>query len=357
MDLFKLTSTFYPGPTITKFDTLIWRERFREAGDFVIQSTNDLSALEALPLGSFISHSDTGEAMIVENHEIVRQKDKTLKITISGRSAEVLAEDRSVLGTNIQLINAISNQQNETVLTGTPEDIAALLLRRGLQRYFTLYLDDWIPNLAVRQEIVTMDSSREISIQRGDVYSAVIPLLATAAAGLKIVRPSGAQTTLDIVVHDGINRSSTVSFYAQQEDLVDATYFWSIKGYKNTATVNTKSSWRVVQDRAIVPTLTGLDRRVMYVAAADIEGTFPSPTTTDVLASRGQLALDERRKLQILSATISETARPKFKLNYDVGDLVTVLGEFSTSSVMRVTEHITTVDAKGVRGYPSLSTV
>lgn len=92
----------------------------------------------------------------------------------------------------------------------------------------------------------------------------------------------------------------------------------------------------------------------MYVDANDIEGTIAN-TGSDVIYARGQSEMDDHKKIALLQAKISTTARPKFKVHYDVGDLVRVFGEFATAQTMRVTEHILTVDKKGMRGYPSLS--
>ena len=58
-----------------------------------------------------------------------------------------------------------------------------------------------------------------------------------------------------------------------------------------------------------------------------------------------------------MQAKISQTAKPKFKINYDVGDLVTCFGDFGTVQKMRVTEHVLTVDKDGIQGYPTLNIV
>jgi hypothetical protein len=168
------------------------------------------------------------------------------------------------------------------------------------------------------------------------------------------VRPNGAQTTLDIVVHDGVDRTGTVIFYAMYEDLDDAKYFWSNKGDMNYIAIATDSTFRLYRDRAMGADVTGLLKKEYYVEASDLKGAYSPPTATDVVASRAQMELDEYKGCQMVEATISETARPKFKIHYDVGDLVMVFGEFSVAQPFRVTEHILTIDDDGERGYPSL---
>ena len=75
------------------------------------------------------------------------------------------------------------------------------------------------------------------------------------------------------------------------------------------------------------------------------------------MATRAQSVLDANKQITIVQAKIATTAKPRFKSNYDVGDLVGVFGEFSVAQTMRVTEHILTIDDKGIRGYPALSAV
>lgn len=356
MELFKLITTptsYLPGDTIPKFETLVWSERYRAPGDFKLEVENEFAVLKKLPLGTLISHTDTKEVMIVENHEITRNpKDRSLKVNVSGRSFETFAENRITDGSKLALEAAVNI---ETLGPLSSSTIARNLLRIGLQPG-TATADDAIPNLLVNEVMRSFDTAMLQVIKRGDIYGRVLEFLQICDAGIKINRPFGAQTTLDIIVHDGIDRTNSVIFYAQNEDLDDANYFWSIKSEKNYAQVTGKLYGRLYPDRNLLGVnQTGLNRKVAYVEANDLEETSYPPTATDVLSARGQLELDYMQRTSLLQAKISQTAKPKFKFDYDVGDIVTVFGEFDIDQVARVTEHILTVDKDGIRGYPSLN--
>ena len=95
----------------------------------------------------------------------------------------------------------------------------------------------------------------------------------------------------------------------------------------------------------------------MYLESSELDVAYVFGSTDGVVARFAQLEMAQHRELALLQATISETARPKFKINYDVGDLVFVYGEFGTGDVMRVTEHIYTKDDEGIHGYPALTAI
>jgi Siphovirus ReqiPepy6 Gp37-like protein len=359
MKFFKLITTpsatpsFLPGDTIQNFDSLVWTERYSTAGEFQMILEKDVSLLTALPTGSLVSHTDTKEVMIVENQEVERPKKGNLKVTISGRSLETFAENRPTAGS---LLPISPNTNIETSAVASSATIAASLLKGQLEPG-TASVGNAIPNLRIVTTMRVLDTAMAQVIQRGDVYARVLELLKLANGGIKMVRPLGAQTTLDLVVHDGIDRTQSVVFYALREDLEDCKYFWSIKGSKNFAQIATDISTRLYKSRD-VPGLdtdvVGLNRRVVYVEAGDLKLAYSPATSTDVVAARGQLELDADIQVYLMEATVTETARPKFKIHYDVGDLVTVFGGFQPAQTMRVLEHTLTFDKDGQRGFPAL---
>jgi len=355
-EFFKLDSSYYPNTTISKFDTLIWTERYQKEGEFQLVVDDYIDILTTLPLGTLLSHTDTLQVMIVENHEIERDKEKKLKITVSGRSFETFAENRVTYGPTTPLYDPTTHVANVSSFSGSAEAAAVALLVAHMVAT-TDPTQDAIPNLSVYSVLRAPDSSLTHIFQRGDLYARVMELLNISDAGIKTIRPVSPDTTLDIVIHDGLDLTGSVIFYAQYEDLEDAKYLWSIRGYKNYAQVTAHDYARIYQSRDVGSTLSGLNRRVMYVPANDIEGNYSPGTSTDAISTRGQSEIDMHKQLALLQAKIATTARPKFKIDYDVGDLVTVFGEFSTAQTMRVTEHILTIDKNGLRGYPSLSVV
>lgn len=355
MELFKLDADYLPGETIKQFDTLVWTERYLTAGEFKLIVENDLTTLKTLPVGTLISHTGTHEVAVVEDYEI-ETVDKTLTLTLTGRMFETFGENRVTNG-SLEPVNDGSGNAIIEVLSGmSTAEVAEALFKYGLEPG-TATTDDEVPNLLVVKTVVFEDDPADYQVQRGDIYTRALEFLTVGGCGIKTRRPNGAQTTLDLVIHDGVDRTETVIFYAQNQDLTDAKYFGSIRKKRNYAQISGKTATRLYRDRNLGVDLTGLDRRVIYEEASDLEGAFSPPSDTDELASRAQRVIDSRRTLSIMQATISENAKPKYKFDYDIGDVVTVFGDFNVTSAMRVTEHILTIDKDGIKTFPSLSAI
>jgi len=354
MELFVLNSNRMPGPTVKKFESLQWTERYLDPGDFQLTVADRIAVLNELPRGSLVSHTDTREVMRVEDHEITRDEEKGLKIVITGRSFETFAENRVTEGSYDPLNDPITGDAITQVSPNQSGCKTARDLLRDSLEDGTASADDEIDYLTIVMTMRVEDPDMVVAIQRGNVYSRVVELLGLSDGGLKTIRPIVAGNNMQLVVHDGLDLTDDVVFYALYQDLVDAKYFWSDRAYKNYAAIAAKTYARLYRTRALLSGVTGLNRRVMYVDANDIEGDYSPGTASDVIAARGQTALDDQVRIALIQARISETARPKFKIHYDVGDLVMVFGEFSTAQAMRVTEHILTVDETGQHGYPSL---
>ena len=74
MELFKFVPGTTPtvleqGQVINGYTSATWTERYSELGEFEIQTQLSSGLREFLPIGTLISHSNTLDVMIVENHE------------------------------------------------------------------------------------------------------------------------------------------------------------------------------------------------------------------------------------------------------------------------------------------------
>lgn len=377
MHLFRLTEdTYWPTDTVRKFESLAWIERYRDAGDFQLRAIDDVSILTTLPVGSLVSHTDTREVMIVENHEIFRDQKKKLQVTVSGRSLESMAENRTTPNSQLPFWNATQTVETPTMVfaSSSPEIVAQILQMRfqgapppfiGDPGEFFYYAPTGqiIPNLICYASIARPTPSANFPMKRGELYQVVLELLAMTDAGIKVNRPSPSAVLgekLYFIVHDGVDLTEEVVFYAAREDLDSAKYFKSIKGYKNYATIAAlRHSIPEYQSLALTAPEVGFKRRILYVEAQDLklhpDNYVPDVSGPDAVSTRAQSELDHYPKLALLEAKISNNAKPKFKYDYDVGDLVTVIGEFDVRETMRVSEHILTVDKDGIKGYPTLS--
>lgn len=344
MFVFPLHATTYqPLAPLTHLEEVVWTERYRDVGEFTLVFDDYIKALELLPLGCLISQNYTREIMIVENHEAVRDKERNLKVTVTGRSFDSYLEQRTSVFNN--------NGPNRLFAMNAAMHAVTLLqyaLTTGLQD-----AGDIIPNLSIVNGASTPTAVESREFRRGPLLSVLQELLSIGDQGLKIWRPLPAETNIQVIVHDGVNRTSTVTFSDTDEDLVNARYFWSNRNHKQYAIAST-DNWTAYQQAVdVVTPITGLARRVLFVDANDIQED-DIPTLDNIMRQRALQELGSTKKTSLMSTGISSSADPKYHTDYEVGDIVTVYGEFGVVQPMRVVEHMTTYDSDGLAGVPSL---
>jgi hypothetical protein len=197
------------------------------------------------------------------------------------------------------------------------------------------------------------------TMRKQNLHSAVLELLAVDDFGIQTVRPNAGNvdpTKTEFRIHNGINRTADVVFSHAFGDLNKSEYFWSDAALK-TDYLCVSNYYNLRSDY----TATGYDRRIMYVDCTDIDEMYDDTTIIDApdvngaMDIRGQQALRAQVRANLLATDVSRSTRYKFKRDYDVGDLITVQGNYDVETVMRIAEHVTFQDEKGESGYPTLA--
>lgn len=362
MDIFKFYPVFdditlYNGIMVQGIKSAMWIERYRDAGEFTITADISSGIKDVLSIGSLISHVNTLEVMIVENHEVSDAQGDDLEITITGRSLETILEQRVVGAfrpfpggppstviipadfTWRQAVELINLHINPTRVSDPGDGIAG----------FKIF--DYVWNTT------GVSVAREIPMK--DVYSALLELLAEDDLGIAIERPfeMGVNTT-NLVVHDGVDVSDSVVFSFDSGDIVNADYLWSNKTDKNSVLVTSK--WTQVMIR----NYSGYERRVFMVDGSDIDSDYsdqPDPATLvtiqNALTVLGNSVLKSSKQIALSKAQAGkDSKRYEYRRHFKVGDIVMIDGMFNESSKMRVVEYVQIYDKDGSSGYPTLTT-
>lgn len=364
MDLFK----FLPKPSSTSFNeaqpingatSITWTERYRDPGEFEIVAPLSSGLMQFLPLGTLISHMKTYEVMFVENQEITDDKNGDPQIKITGRSLEAFLNNR-IVGMN----QVRSNSALQEYVMGadyTWNQVVGLIvdhIQNGL------YPGDMIPNVFPYTSISGTGVIEPRSIRRMSLHNAILELMAIDDLGIKTIRrnpfgvPDSSDVNTNLVVYRGVNRTSTVVFSWKAGDLDQTEYLWSDKTLKNSVVV----LGRYINVVVDTPGANGYDRRSGVVAGDDIDGIYNAPPTggalTDVInkmSTRGRAALNSQIRTTITRTDLSDTTRYQYRTDFDVGDLVSVDGNFGQIATMRITEFAEIQDENGETGHPTLS--
>lgn len=369
MDIFKFMNPAHPtrldqGVLINGLKSKMWIERYRDAGEFEFTADVETMAHRMLPIGSLISHTESSEVMIVENHEISEDPESPTEVTISGRSFETFFDNR-VVGSNKPWPNTDSVEKEYVLPPAYTWNQIVALIRNHIYESRVVDPKDAIPNVVVMTTVTgTLGEFEERIVKRGSLYTRLVELLNEDNLGIKTFRP-GVRSPLGmenrnqaVVIYRGEDLSEQVIFTHQTGEIDKADYLWSNKSLKNCALVTGRWLETVVKGP-----MSQYERRWMPVDGSDIDNIFSAPPTgadrTAALAAmraRGRVALAGQKQIAFIKAEVAKNSMThNYREHYDVGDIVTVDVPYSETAKMRVSEYVEIEDEDGQNGYPTLS--
>lgn len=428
------TTLYVPDILIEGYTSLIWTERFQEAGDFEVKSYDINRMITLLPEDTLVSHLETKEVMQVETHTIELEgegSDAVPVLTIRGRSAYKVLEDRWVESTYqkkrrmrkkysataalcVLLWQAVDNNSGKDVTRGDDDPDTEGVVND----YPWTTLDD-IPNVQVTEAVPVEGETRWWQLSEGSLFPQFQKIMIDADLGLRVIRPTSPNpgsvitvsstlatrgnvtrtytpdiTGLRFEVYEGVDRSATVQFSQLQGHLDKPIYLESTRDYKTV--VEMMSDVVTISDvyRPGEEGLVGWRRRTVGFDAGTPE-LPPKPDKPDDLGRNPTAAernhyhdlldawkvkmgkwqnkydvvvpdfkeeqiksarrlLKELRRVDMFAGDISSLSPFKYKTHYDLGDKVSLYGDYGKTAVMMVSEYVRTQDVNGDRGFPGL---
>lgn len=366
MELLTLDDNNQPVKLIENWDSLIWTERYGAVDDFQMTTGNIEPFVALLPEGQRVTLRDSTVPMIVETRMVERKKNTPAKLTITGRSFESILDRR----VSIQSVATLTGSNNWTVNVKTPKDLAYYVM---VQICVNGLIDpkDVFPATLVQfptpaDYLTSTGPTKPFDIPRGNLLATVLDLLNTEApvdvsttpttpkidpVGIRARRPNAAGTAIAIELFNGVDRSGTVYFDATRDLLDDGTYLLSKVGSANVGYgVGVNMSARMFEG-AVEP--SGLDRRVILVDASQ-----SGSSDVAVLRHNMSVSLSEAHETAMFDGSINQDLNPyTFGVDYGLGDLVMVQGDYGLYRKARVTEFIRSMDSTGEKHYPTLTTI
>jgi hypothetical protein len=368
MDIFRFGPVTGPlvlnsGQIVGPIKSIMWVERYLEAGEFVIKARLDSGVREQLSIGTFISHVDSSDVMVVENHEISDSQSPESEVIISGRSFETFLENR-IIGAN-QWWPTLAPYPELTIPPGYIPIQVVNVINQQISPSMVIDPKDALHGITATTNIASFTGESVARIvKRNNLYSLVLELLAIENLGICTKRPGlwGNPDSPDsvMVIHQGADRTKDIVFSHDSGDIESADYLWTNKNLKNAALV----TGRFVEIMVKGPE-SGLNRRTMYLDASDIDNSYSDPpvgaeldAVRAALVVRGNQAISAHNDVVISNAQAARNLKKYvYRRDFDVGDLVTITGDFDETSTKRVIEYVEIEDETGESGYPTLSEV
>lgn len=361
MDLFRfLSASNQPmrnGLLLPAPKSITWVEKFQEPGEIKIVSSLEDGFKTLLPVGCFVSHPNTDEVMMIEDHVTTKDVDGEAVVSTTGRSLEAPVLENRIVGAE-GTFPKVGDDTDFLMEDHSTQTQAVGLIRAHTEADLLVDNNDEIPYLTTTTDITTVLTSEPRKIASGTVHERLMELLDVDTLGIKTIRPSYTGTNVVFKIHRGIDRSASVVLSMDSGDVEQYEALESIKKLKNSALVVGTHVQVVVHQGAT----SGYSRRWMTVDAKDVDEKYKEPLTgTEIatiagrLATRGRQALAKQKKISLSSADVSQNGLSiRYRIDYNLGDIVTVRADGVPGTKMRVTEHAEIMDDSGFASYPTL---
>lgn len=314
MDLLILDKDFHPIGVVDTFESLTWDRSYYDVGSFSIAT--DMKYYTLLRDGRYIFRNDADELGILQGlsykqdakSETVEAEGKFLEAILDGR---VIEKTKDLKGTPEEI-----SRQLVTEYCITPSDSGRKIpkLRLGTAHGLGTEIAFQSTGDTVLEKIQEICQSQELS------FSMIYNFLA------------------DEIVFDvwkgkdrtqGQKENTWATFSRGMENLITAEYDRDKSKYKNFAYV--AGEGEDTERTVVTVDLTdGKERNELYVDARDLKRTVDDVQMSEsdyqaVLKQRGIEKLDSYNMVESYNAKIDPNSALKYKSDYDLGDICTVV--------------------------------
>lgn len=361
MHIIVLDTSFKAVHLIDDFKSLIWTDRYQEAGDFELYLAMSPQLLEYIKQDYYLYLRESEHVMIIEHILITTDPENGDYMTVTGRSLEAILDRRIIIGQkrytgNVQ--TSVRSILNECIIspTDTSRKISNFIFKESTDSDITEF---------------TMDAQ-----YTGDnLYDILCSVCINCGFGFKITLNASNQFVFEL--YKGKNRSYNqtefpyVIFSPKFENMIDASYIETKMLLKTVAWVAGEGEG---SDRKSVlidanGTSTGLNRRELYVDARDLssmlqetDAKHPDGKLTDeeyeeTLVNRGIEKLLEATAITSFEGEVDASRMFTLGKDFFIGDVVQVTDAYGNEGTVVITEIIYSQDETGVSIYPTFSTL
>lgn len=259
MDLYVLDRNLVAIKLVDTYSSMIWTDRFNEAGDFELCMAMDPTVLDYIKQDYYLWRQDSEHSMIIEKLLIETDAEEGNRITVTGRSLESILDRRIIWG----LVNLTGNFQEAIKTLLNDCIINPAKAERKIDNFIFEASDDpQITSLTI-----------ETQYTGDNLYDVISSLCAERGVGFKVTL--NAQGQFVFKLYAGADRSYNqfdnpyVIFSPNFDNIVSSNYVESRSSLKNVTLVGGEGEGSERRYTAVGDT-SGLDRRELFTDARDI---------------------------------------------------------------------------------------
>lgn len=259
MNILVLDTSLQVVSILDSYNSLIWTDRFQEAGDFEICRPMERSVLDYIKKDYYLWRKDSEHVMIIEKILIESDAEDGDRLTVTGRSLESILDRRVIWGLkslsgNFQ--NAIEELLNECIINPSKPE------RK---------IDNFIFEASTDPKITELQIDTQYT---GDnLYDVIVALCKERNIGFKVTL--NASNRFVFKLYAGEDRSYDqfenpyVIFSPNFDNIIDSNYIEEKSALKNVTLVGGEGEGTERRYTAVGNT-SGLDRRELFTDARDI---------------------------------------------------------------------------------------
>ena len=321
------------------FSSLIWVKRYYTCGDFELYAPATSQLSEWLATYKYIARDDEDGLMMIEDVEIKTDAENGDYYIISGQSLEGILSWRIILPLTIIETNDAAAVAYKLVKENIGEDCAEP--------------DRMVSNFVV-DEAFTLPANIKTQMRGANLMQAITELGMTYGFGFRVLPDDSGNFVFSL--YQG--QETEVVFSKEFDNIINTDYYKKTSNFRNAALVLGEGEGDARRFAYVggMPLFGGLDLREIYVDARDISsngGEIPDADYLDMLLNRGNEKLSEYKGIKGYDGEVEPNTTYKYKIDYNLGDVVTVDNGYGAVARPRIIEIIESWDDTGYKVIPT----
>jgi hypothetical protein len=337
MELYVFDKNFNYQGLIESYSSLRWVRKYNQAGEFELHIASTPHSLTLLQKGNVLFKKDDVEAGYIEVRKLSEDEQGKELLSVTGKFLTNYL-DRRIVWTKETLEDTVEKNMRKMVdseFINTPDN------------------DRKIDNMVL---------GNLNNYTKKESYQTEHKKVLEELEKLSLLDDLGFRITADITnkkmifdIYKGKDRSVNqnvlpkVIFSRDYENVLNQEYTESINNYRNVALVGgmerLEATPPIPQKFVTVGNATGLDRYETYINASNTSNEKEDKSImTDeeykkILTSIGNMQLGKLKELKTFDCTINPFGNQKYKIHYDLGDLVSFMNKkWNLLLTKRITE-------------------
>ena len=338
---------------VDSYYTLIWTDRYDEAGEFELELPYTMANLDILQAGYYLKIAQSDRCMIIERFETDVSEDEPPKLMVKGPSLE------SILNRRVTDKVEFGNEQNDT--KANVQDAIRTLIQTNIisPSNSNRRISNFIFETSTDQQVT---KKTFIDSYDGDnLYDIISDICQEKHIGFRVLLNDEDQFVFSL--YHGADRSLEqsenlyVSFSPFYDNMKSSNYFRTYEEFKNVMIVSKSEN-----DRKIVPLESsepaGLERREIHVSVDDLKKNRNANLSDSDIQTKGKrkLKLDYKIKTGFEGEIIPHVMY-EYREHFFIGDKIQFTDIFGNTEPVRISEIVITYDENGLSLIPTFTEV